>query len=193
MKLLKQTPVIAFVVLLAAACWVPEQFEATLNIDKVRWYTFTYEGTIAYTGALDEIQKTGRLTQAHEDQLKSDVTKLLKEEGVLSAEYAGRGRVKIKIREEGLAKPGEKFFMDFAKFEQGPDGALRIVGPKMSANDQQQMKESGLKVDGTIRMTTELLVIAHNASSTPWFGGKVGSYKWHLTRSSTAVPTVTIK
>lgn len=193
MTILARIGVLAVSCLCVAGCWVPEKFDATLHIDKARQFQFTYDGTIAYSSALAAIKTNGALAANEENDMKAEVAKLKNEKGVSTAEYIGRGRMRVKLREEGQAQPGTKFFMDLVKFENAPDGALRIVGPTMSADDKQQLLSSGLQLDGNIRLTTELIVVSHNAAATPWFGGLWGAYKWHLDRKESATPTIVLK
>ena len=178
---------------LAAACFAPENFDATLAIDKRRHFQFTYDGTIAFGPALGQIKQAGRLSAAEELQMQAQTADIRKMKGIVSAMYVGNGRYKIEYREAGLLQSGRTLFLDLIKFQSDANGGVRVIGQSMPADVQKQMSETGLALDGRIRLTSEIPVVEHNAESTPWFGGLFGAYKWHVTSRQLLIPTVVIR
>ena len=83
--------------------------------------------------------------------------------------------------------------MDLGKFEADPSGGVRISGPAINPAEQKELTELGLKLDGTIRLKSAIRVVEHNAASTPWFGGRLGAYKWRVTGAEAALPTALVR
>ena len=175
------------------SCWLPEKFDATLVIDKTRHYQFTYDGTLAFSTALDALKEKGRLSPEDDKAFQAEAAKMRKAKGVTRADYVGNGRMRVRLHEEGMVRPGTKFFMDLAEFQNGPNGSIRIVGPTIGPDERKQLEASGLDLDGDIRMTSALVVTEHNASTTPWFGGLWGAYKWHVDKNQKVTPTAVLK
>ena len=174
-------------------CFVPEEFVATLEIDKDRNFQFTYDGTLVFAPSLSQIKQNGSLSVSEEAAMAQGVAELRRKPGVVSAAYAGRGRFRVQYREVGALTPGRALFMDLGKFEADPSGGIRISGPAMNPADQRAMADLGLKLDGTIRLKSAIRVVEHNASSTPWFGGRFGSYKWQVASAEASIPTALVR
>ena len=175
------------------SCFVPETFHATLNVDKARRYHFTYDGTIVFGLALDEIGKSGAMSPSSDEKMRELVLELRETPGFVSAEYVGRGRFRVQFRESGVITSGRQVFLDLVKFNVDRAGRIRVQGANVSLKDQRQLKDSGLKLDGTIRLTTALSVVEHNAPTTPWFGGLFGAYKWRVDSAQQPMPTILLQ
>jgi hypothetical protein len=174
-------------------CFVPEEFDVTLEIDKDRNYQFSYDGTLVFAPVLSQIKENGSLSVGEEASVAQGVAELRNKPGVVSALYAGRGRFRIKYREAGALTPGRTLFMDMGRFEADPGGGIRISGPAFSQADLRELTEVGLKLDGTIRLKSAVPVVEHNAASTPWFGGLFGAYKWRVTATEASLPTALVR
>ena len=175
------------------SCFVPETFQATLNVDKARRYQFSYDGTIAFGLALDEIRKSGAMSLGSDEEMRELVLELRESPGFVSAEYVGRGRFKVQFRESGVITSGKEVFLDLVKFNVDRAGRIRVQGTNVSLKDQRELKDSGLKLDGTIRLTTALSVVEHNAPTTPWFGGLLGAYQWRVGSAQQPLPTILLQ
>lgn len=176
-----------------ASCFAPEQFQATLSIDKAHRYKFAYDGTVVFGPALDAIKQHGRLSPSDEAQLRNGVAALRRQPGVLTAEYAGSGRYKIQFRQDGMVQPGVTLFLNLIEFRADPSGGIQIRGAEITPDSRREMSGVDLKLDGRIRLTSEVPVISQNAASTPWFGGLFGSYKWHVTSAQQQVPMAVVR
>ena len=175
------------------SCWVPEEFTAVLNVDKTKNFQFTYDGTVAFGPALGQIKERGQLSPADEAEMKKGEAGLRKEPGFTSVEYVGRGRFRVRYQEAGPIQSGKKIFLELVEFHVDPSGRVRILGTEISAENRQQLSGVALKLDGTLKVTTELTVVEHNATSTPWFGGLLGAYEWHITLDQARRPTILLQ
>lgn len=177
----------------AVGCWAPETFQASLAVDKARHYQFVYDGTIVYGPALGQIKERGSLTASDEQAMIQAVTELRKEPGIIRADYVGRGRFRIQFRQAGPIRAGDKLFLDLIRFSSEPQGGIRIQGVEIPPSFRSEATTLGLALDGTIRLTSEIPIVEHNAESTPWFGGLFGAYKWHVTVDQKLLPTAVLR
>jgi hypothetical protein len=182
-----------FACLFLTSCLVPEEFTSTLNIDKNKQYKFSYDGTVAYGTALAEIKERGQLSQADNAEIKKAEANLRKEKGFSSVEYVGRGRFKVRYEESGPVQFGKKIFLDMIEFRSAPGGAIQILGTDISPENRNELSKLDLKLDGTLKVTSDIRVIEHNATSTPWFGGLWGAYEWHITLNQMKRPTIILQ
>jgi len=176
-----------------ASCFIPEKFTATLNIDKAKNYKFTYDGTIVYAPALDGIKEHGSLSPDDEAQLKQEAIELGRKEPRFKAvEYIGAGRYKVHYEEAGAIEANKKIFLDMVEFQVSSDGQICILGANIGDEDRQKLS-GALKLEGQLNVTSDLTVVQNNASSTPYFGGLIGSYQWHVTLDQKSRPTIVLK
>lgn len=176
------------------SCFVPETFTATLNVDKAQNYKFVYDGTIAFGPALGQIKQRGSLLPADEAKLKEGAVELgRKEPGFKTIEYAGAGRYKVHYEDSGAVQAGKKIFLNMVEFRVGPDGRIWILGADIDDKGRQQLSAVDLKLDGQLKITSDLNVVQNNASSTPSLGGLIASYQWHITLDQKDRPTIVLK
>lgn len=181
------------VCLCLTSCWLPEEFTATLNVDKSKNFQFTYDGTMVFGPALGQIRERGQLSSADEAAMKDTVAGLRKEPGFASLEYIGRGRFRVRYREAGQIQFGKKIFLDLIEFRGDPGGRIRLLGAEIPVENRKQLSAVGLKLDGNLKVTTEFGIAEHNATSTPWFGGLLGAYEWHITLDQAKRPTIVLQ
>ncbi len=175
------------------SCFVPEEFTATLNVDKNKNFQFAYEGTVAYFPALGAIKKQGQLSAAEDAEVKKAADTLRKEKGFTSVEYVGRGRFKVRYQESGPIQFGKKIFLELVEFQSAPGGGIQILGTDISPQSKKDLSAVDLKLDGTLKVTSDLKVTQHNATSTPWFGGLFGAYEWHMTLDQQKRPSILLQ
>lgn len=193
MRIMAKAIAVVTACLSLTSCWVPEEFTATLNVDKSKKFQFTYDGTIAYGPALGQIKERGQLSAGEESEIKKGEADLRREPGFASVDYVGRGRFRVRYREAGPIQSGKKIFLDLVEFRVDPGGHIRILGTEISADNRQQLSAAALKLHGTLKVTTELTVVEQNATSTPWFGGLFGAYEWHVTLEQAKRPTILLQ
>ncbi|MDO8680537.1 MAG: hypothetical protein Q7R30_18630 [Acidobacteriota bacterium] len=193
---MRDTPRIIAVVLCCfclTSCWAPEEFTATLNVDQNKNFQFTYDGTVAFGLALAQIEGRGPLSPADEAEMKKGEADLRRTSGFAKADYIGRGRFRVQYREAGPIHSGKKAFLDLVEFRVDPGGLIRILGPEIPAEGRQQLRALALKLNGIIKVTTDLTVVEQNATSLPWFGGLIGSYQWQVTLDRTERPAILLQ
>lgn len=164
-------------------CYVPEEFTATVTINKDGSYTYAFEGTVAH-GLAAMAAKTPGLTQKEEQALKDETPKL-KTGDVRRVEYVGKGRYETLIEHVGARNvpsyfPSQESLL-FGIEPQG-DGTIRFFAHRPTAKNFQDLQQAGLKLDGTIvvKLQNGVTVITQNADSQPSLFGLMGSYKWRI-------------
>src|ERR1700675_1841442 len=101
MKFILQSLVVITLCLGLASCFLPEDFTATLTIDKTEHFSFIYDGTIAFGPALAEISQRGALSSEAEKQMKEGESSLRQSAGCQRLNYIGAGRFKIHFESSG--------------------------------------------------------------------------------------------
>lgn len=193
MKTIRRTLSLITLCCSLASCWSPEKFTAALNVDKARNYQFTYDGTLAFVPALGEIKERGRLALKDEAEMKKGERELLKEPGFKTVEYLGAGRFKVHYEESGAVREGRKIFLDLIEFRIGPDGRVSILGAEIGDEGRRQLSSIDLALDGQLKITSDLDVVRHNATSTPHLGGLIGSYQWRISLDQKSRPEIVLR
>jgi hypothetical protein len=177
-------------------CWIPENFDAKVTVNKDGSYTFTYDGTLTFALALDAAKK-GSLSAKDEAELGKGADELRREPGFKRVEYQGKGRYKVFVEKSG--KPGEPFYfvsreMQFFAVLPKEKHTLTVAAIRPSKSDIQQLNSMGAKLEGTLSVDVPsgLKVTKQNADSQPMFFGLLGSYKW-IIRSPDANPEIVVE
>jgi hypothetical protein len=188
--------IISILLLVLTSCWVPENFDTKITINKDGSYTFTYDGTLTYGLALAAAQK-GALSAKDEAELKMEGDKLRREPGFKKVDYQGKGRYKVLFEKAG--NRGEPFYflsqeMKFFAVLPQADRTVTVTAVRPSQEDIQQLNSIGAKIEGTLSVSVAngVQVVRHNAESEPTFFGLFGAYKWQI-KSPTADPVIVVK
>ena len=169
--------------LLLAACIIPEEFEVSVTVNRDGSYLATYGGTVVDGYAAMWVQEEGGLPEEGKAWLEKVASELKREPGFKSVVHRGEGRFEVLFELEG--KRGEEFYFpyqggEFFSVKFPDDDTLRVSSIKLSESDLDQLKETGIKVDGELRVEVArgVEVIEHNASSEPFLG--FGSFTWKI-------------
>lgn len=189
-------PVVIASVLALSSCWIPENFDAKIAINKDGSYTFTYDGILTFALAL-AAARHGALSVQVENDLQKEAVKLNQEPGFKRVEYQGKGRFKVLV--ERSAKPGEPLYFvsrELQIFAVVPqqDRTITISAVRPKAEDLRQLNAIGAKTDGTLSVSVAngVRVLKHNAESEPSFFGLFGAYKWRI-NSPAADPIIIVQ
>lgn len=178
-------------------CWIPENFEAKVAINKDGSYTFTYDGTLTFGLAL-AAAKEGALGAGDEAELQKEATKIRQEPGFKKVDYQGKGRYKVFVEKTG--KPGEPLyfvsqeFKLFAVLPNNKDHTVTVTGIRPSEKDIQQLNSIGAKIDGTLSVSVAngVKVVKQNAQVEPSLFGLMGAYRWQI-KSPDANPVIVLQ
>lgn len=183
--------VIVTTCLLSVGCFIPEQFDASIDFAKDGTYTVVYDGVLTYALAL-AAAKEGHLTPADDEELRREAGKLLPaSEGFQQVDYIGKGRFKVRFKK--ALNAGQPFYflsseLNIFSILPQQNGTTRIETLTLQRKDIAQFGEIGAKIDGTfsVSLPSSFEVLRHNAESEPMFFGLLGSYKWHINSPGTS-------
>lgn len=188
----------AATLLLLSGCWIPEQFDAKIAINKDGRYTLSYDGILSYAAGLAAAKK-GELKAKDEEAFKKEAEKIAREPGFKKVDYLGKGRYKVLV--EKSAKTGEAtFFLNrnakIISIQPQPDGTITISSMRLEKKDIRELTAIGGKVEGTLTVTVAsgTKVIKHNAQSEPSSMSLFGSsgYKWKISNPE-ETPFISVK
>jgi len=185
---LAQQTLIAILTLLLSGCFWPEKFDATLDIEKDRTFSFVYDGVLAFAPAVAEIKKSGGLSRQDDRKIAEIEGELRKDSGFKAVSYAGDGRFKVRYERTGVIDRTIHIFGDSMRLVTlSPSGdGVAIEGIRLSDRDRQQLQEIGLGFDGTLSVKSGLQVVQDNANSKPTMG--FGAHQWKLNWGTQEVP-----
>ena len=188
--------ILSILLLALTGCWIPENFDTRVTINKDGSYTFTYDGTLTFGMALAAAQK-GALSARDEAEFQKEGEKLRREPGFKKVDYQGKGRYKVLFEKAG--NRGEPFYFlsqelkFFAVLPQA-DRTVTVTAVRPSQDAIQQLNSIGAKIEGTLSVSVAsgVQVVRHNAESEPVFFGLFGAYKWQI-KSPNADPMIVVK
>ena len=189
-------PIVIVLTTTLSSCWIPENFDAKVTINKDGSYAFTYDGTLTFGLAL-AAAKEGALSAHDENEIQKEAIKMRQEPGFKKVDYQGKGRFRVVV--ERFAKQGEPLYFVsrelqiFAIVPQ-PDRTIKVSGVRPKAEDLKQLNEIGANIGGTLSVSVAngVRVLKHNAESEPSFFGLFGSYKWQI-KSPAADPIIIVQ
>jgi hypothetical protein len=189
-------PIVIVLTTTLSSCWIPENFDAKVTINKDGSYAFTYDGTLTFALAL-AAAKEGALSAHDENEIQKEAIKMRQEPGFKKVDYQGKGRFRVVV--ERFAKQGEPLYFVsrelqiFAIVPQ-PDRTIKVSAVRPKADDLKQLNEIGAKIGGTLSVSVAngVRVLKHNAESEPSFFGLFGSYKWQI-KSPAADPVILVQ
>jgi hypothetical protein len=188
--------IVSILLMVLAGCWIPENFDTKITINKDGSYTFSYDGTLTFGLAL-AAAKQGALSAGDEAEFRKEGEKLRREPGFKKVDYQGKGRYKVLYEKAG--NRGVPFYfvsqeMKFFAILPQADRTVTVTAVRPSAEDVQQLNSIGAKIEGALSVSVAngVQVVKHNAESEPIFFGLFGAYKWQI-KSPSADPVIVVK
>jgi hypothetical protein len=182
--------------LITAGCYIPEQFDAKILINKDGSYSFTYDGTLTNFMVL-AAAKEKALTAKDEADLKKAVSEFSKTPEFKKVEYQGKGRYKVLVQKTG--KKGEPYYflsqdLNYISVVPKPDGTMEVRSFSPSAKDLKDLKQIDAKIDGKlmVKLPRGMKVLQTNAQGKPKFFGLIGGYTWSIKKPEDA-PFIILK
>jgi len=162
---------LAFTVMLVlSSCYLPQRFDAEIEIDSAGYYSMIFDGYIADVGLFQKIQ-SGELSEEEEAQKVAYVeSDLSRDTAVQNLEYFKQGHFRIKWERKGdLLKSKTVTFLrrneSMLSLKYVSDaGLIEMMGRSIRKSDREKIAQMGLGMQGEIRLKSSLPVVDHNAS-----------------------------
>jgi len=174
----------ALLMLCLSGCYIPEDFQAGVSIDKKGNYTFTYGGKLSNVLALAAANE-GKLGKKEEDELQKDAAKLAELPGFKNVKYLSEGRYEVTVDKRG--KVGEDYHfiskdIKIFSIRYLADDRIEISAFKPEKDEIAQIKALGGNMSGrlTVSLPKGCKVIEHNAKSAPKGSAAGGEYVWDI-------------
>jgi len=174
-----------------SACFLPEDFDASITVRHDGSYTFKYEGNLVHALALSSI-KEGKFAKKDEAELKQYAKEMVNQPGFKKVNYIGNARYKVLVDQSG--KAGEDYYftakdMSIFSILTQTDTTMAIKALKLNANDLKMLKDLDFDIVGTLTVSVEkgVKVLEHNADKV-----SAGIYQWRIKNPEEA-PRIIVK
>ena len=174
-------------IILLPSCFYPEEFHATLNIDKSGSYNFVFDGILVFLN-FDPEKDEPLLTDSNPQEIQKLEEELKKDPNFQEVKYTGKSRFKVLYRREGVIKPNVKTKLlsklcELITIKPIQPGKVLIKGANLDEVDIAYLHKVNFRLEGKLSVTTNAKVIRHNADRSPWFPGLSGTYEWQFSLS----------
>ena len=173
------------VTLILSGCFIPEEFDARIDIHQDGSYSLTYDGTLTFVPAILAMSQGKAPTTQDEAELQKISSEMRKDPGIKKSEYLGKGRYKVTFVHQ--EKAGQAYYFlsrEWQIFSIRPqaDGKIEMRSSRPDVKALEEPKTAGAKVDGTLQISVAfgVQVLEQNADSTPWLYGLWGAYSWRI-------------
>ncbi|MDH5489280.1 MAG: hypothetical protein OEX17_05055 [Rhodospirillaceae bacterium] len=192
----------AFAALLVlSSCYLPQRFDAEIEVDAAGYYSMIFDGYIADVGLYQSLQ-SGDLNEEQEAEkvaiLEGDLSR---DSSVQSLEYFKLGHFRIKWERKGdLIKSKTVTFLrrneSMLSLKYVSDaGLIEMMGRSIRQSDREKIAQMGLGMQGEIRLKTPLLVVDHNATEVKQDKNDETSqwYIWRIANIFQSTPRILLK
>ena len=162
-------------------CLVPERFAAKIDVHSDASYTFEYSGSAVHALAAAKILKNGAVSPKEESMFQKEAEKLAKYAHFKSVEYKGMGRFQLEIEAKKDAGQPLKI-LDTFTVSTSTDGVMEISTKEITEKGKRELNQLGITINGkfAVRLPKNVVIISHNATSTPSFFGLTNTYSWKI-------------
>lgn len=178
----KILPAVVVSTCLLSGCFLPERFEASVNVSTDGSYTFHYAGITAFVPVLMDMARTGSAPSSNANQqMSAEAGKMSKAPDVKKASYVGNGRFDLEIA--GTRQSGQPAsVLDAIRISTGKDGVLTIGSVGLKPSEKAELQKLGLGMNGkfVVSLPRGAEVLNSNATSGPITSGQSVSYTWMI-------------
>lgn len=181
--------------LLPAACFVPEDFELDITIRADRTVLLQFDGHLAYTFLVMELFYEVQ-TEEEGEEFERIEAALRNDPRVRSASYVGNGRFDVRYKERKKLAPGDTLLFPpqrqaFLTLRLQRNGRLTLSAPDLKEGELRQLELVGLRPNGTVRVITDLPILSHNGTKA---GGLFNTrYEWDIATLRDTLPSLVLQ
>lgn len=177
-------------------CYVPVRFDAEVEITRAGYYSLTFDGYMASAPLYDELSK-GKLLPAGEAEkvalLETDITR---DKAVEEFKYIRQGHFKIRWHKEGdlLRAKSVTFLRSNERIVSlryvRTSGQVTMQGAAVAKSNARRLIDSGLNIQGQLRVRTDAEVVSHNATLVK--GKGMRTYVWNIKSAMDPAPKLVL-
>lgn len=187
----------AFLLAFLSGCYAPASFDAEIEINRKGFYRMSFEGYMVETNLFNKVvhEKIDHFEEKERvERLKTDITR---DKATKLFEYFKKGHFRIKWEKQGdllqskmvmfLRRNENIISLKYVK----KHNLVTIQGTPLSKAHAQRMVDSGLGMQGNVRVITDAKVKSHNAQSVTKGEGRNKIYSWKITSPFSKSPKLT--
>jgi hypothetical protein len=183
--------------LVISGCYMPHNYEISMQIDPSGDYAFEYKGELTHLGFLQKIGRKEIDKQQTQDYIGVYERDLRRDVGFSTVEYMGNARYRVEYKRQGNIKKQRSFSYVrrqgwFMRFSMPEPGILELKGNKLPKRYIDELMSSGFNSRGFIRIWTKAKVGFHNATREQVIGG-LTLYEWDVRSMRDPTPRMIIQ
>lgn len=201
MRSLLKPGALLFLAFVLTGCYLPVRFDAEIEIDRAGFYSMIFDGYVAHlplygdlvAKKIDVLEERARVAR-----LKTDLTR---DSAVKEFEYVKKGIFKVHWDKKGdLTRHRMVTFVRrnapilTLKYDKNKRLITLAAGGVMSPEVRQRILDSGLNMNGEVRVITDAKVDRHNATFTKNMKDRPGKvmYVWRIESIVAEMPIMVI-
>lgn len=167
---LNKITVIAVATIVLSSCYLPQRFDAEIEIDAAGFYSMIFDGYIAEVGLYQSIQNGDLSDEQEAEKVAAIEGDLSRDPAVQNLEYFKQGHFRVKWERKGdLIKSKTVTFLrrneSMLSLKYVSDaGLIEMMGRSIRQSDREKIAQMGLGMQGEIRLKSSLPVVDHNAT-----------------------------
>ncbi|MBI5119698.1 MAG: hypothetical protein HZA67_01730 [Rhodospirillales bacterium] len=190
--------ILALLIPLLSSCWLPNQFEAVIQIMKDGKFAVQYKGTMDYAPLVYDIKTKGLAIEEQSKKMAILERDLRRDSGFQEVAPMANGRFRVRYRHDDQIT--DTFIYTFVrrnaaimKVLVGKDGRASIWFDTLGAEDAKRAASLGMSINGTVKVISDLPILESNAQQTAQ-QGTAKIYTWQVTRyDQTPAPKLIFK
>lgn len=198
MRKFRRNWLVVLLFFLLSGCYLPNQFEAVIEIAQNGNYSVSYQGILTYAPMVEEI-RAGKLTPAQQEEKRKILERDLKRDsGFKELVYIGNGSFKVKYRHNDRIDGTHMYTFtrrNAAIFTVRTDkkGVTSISGASLAPEHEQRIIKAGIQMMGELKVITDVSTILENNATQ---AGENMGYKifvWKINSPTAPTPKLTLR
>jgi len=157
--------------LVLASCYMPARFDSEIEIDKAGYYSLKFDGYLADIGLYQGL-KDGKISPDEEKAKIAVIERdFARDTSTKEFEYFHDGHFRVKWERAGdLLKAKTVTFIRrneliFQLKYVAKSGYVVLEGKSLTQDNRKRIRDSGLDMQGQLRLKTDMPIKSHNATS----------------------------
>lgn len=186
------------IVAVLASCYSPDKFRSELRLSRFGDYSLSFEGDFIYVPILHDYAD-GKITPENEEERHQNIYRdLVRDPAITDLRRSGKGRFHARYERQGRLGPTQLVALfnrnaRMLSMKSNENGTLVVAANSLKASDAQRMIELGVGMEGEFRITTDAVVLQHNASEVRSFQNNYRVYIWKIENPLSPMPRLVIR